>query len=59
MPSVYILHSLKANKYYIGSTKNFEKRLEYHLLKEFSDSYTAKYNDWKLYLAIQNISAYT
>ena len=30
MHYVYILKSLKDNKYYIGETKNVEKRLAYH-----------------------------
>jgi len=27
---IYILHSLKIDKYYIGSTSNIEKRLSFH-----------------------------
>ena len=29
-PVIYILQSLKNNRYYIGSTKNIEKRLKLH-----------------------------
>jgi putative endonuclease len=56
MASVYILYSSSANKFYIGCTKDFQQRFEYHIIKEFPDSYTAKYSDWQLFYEIPNIS---
>ncbi len=56
MASTYILYSAKADKYYIGSTKNMEVRFEYHLAKEFNDSFTARYSDWELYFEIPGLS---
>ena len=56
MASVYVLYSVSADKYYIGSTKDLMQRFEYHLLKEFKESYTAKYHDWELYFEIPNLT---
>ncbi|MBX7093999.1 MAG: GIY-YIG nuclease family protein [Flavobacteriales bacterium] len=55
MASVYILFSFTAGKYYTGVTKDLEKRIEYHLSREFRNSYTAKYSDWELYLEISDL----
>jgi putative endonuclease len=52
MASVYILYSLSADKFYVGSTKDLVKRIDYHQTKEFSSSFTAKYPDWKLFYEI-------
>ncbi|CAN5456565.1 hypothetical protein BH11BAC2_BH11BAC2_09890 [soil metagenome] len=43
MATVYILYSKSADKFYIGSTLDFDQRLDYHLNKEFQNSFTAKY----------------
>jgi putative endonuclease len=53
MAYVYILHSVTADKFYVGSTKDQTKRLEYHLNKEFENSFTAKYSDWELFFSIE------
>ena len=53
MAFVYMLYSTSADKFYIGSTKDQEQRLEYHLNKEFASSFTAKYTDWELFLSIE------
>jgi len=56
MATVYILYSSNAGLYYIGSTKDIDKRLTYHLEKEFPDSFTSKYSDWVLFLSIDELS---
>lgn len=55
MVAVYILHSAKARKYYIGSCLIFEDRLNEHLSKKYSDSFTANYDDWVVFLLIDNL----
>ncbi|WP_343589707.1 GIY-YIG nuclease family protein [Flavobacterium sp.] len=47
---VYILHSLKLNRYYIGYTTNFDLRLEFHKNSP-SNKFTANANDWTLFLS--------
>ncbi|WP_125718715.1 GIY-YIG nuclease family protein [Flavobacterium ustbae] len=46
---VYILHSKKLNRYYIGYTKDFDLRLEFHKNAP-SNKFTANANDWTLFL---------
>ena len=55
MAYVYILHSISADKFYIGSTKDQTQRLEYHLNKEFKNSFTAKFSDWELFFSIETV----
>ncbi len=55
MASVYILHSKSAGEFYTGSSKDAEQRYDYHVIKEFPTSYTAKYDDWELYFKIDNL----
>jgi putative endonuclease len=50
--SVYILHSQKLNRFYIGFTSNLEKRLEFHHNAE-SHKFTSKAKDWEVYLKIE------
>ncbi len=45
---VYILYSLKADRYYIGETSNIELRLQQHNEGVFSGSYTKISNDWTI-----------
>ena len=40
--TVYIFYSSKADKYYIGSSKDFDLRYEFHLLKEISQIFSAQ-----------------
>ncbi|WP_258097725.1 GIY-YIG nuclease family protein [Marinoscillum pacificum] len=51
---VYILHSSKLNKFYTGSSElAASERLELHLNKYYSNNkFSAKADDWKLFLAI-------
>jgi putative endonuclease len=51
MHCVYILHSKKLNRFYIGSTSDFDLRLEFHLKAE-SRKFTYNAHDWELFLKI-------
>jgi putative endonuclease len=55
MATVYILYSYKLDKFYIGSCLNLELRLEQHRIKEFSDGFTRKADDWKLFFSIHRL----
>lgn len=46
MYSVYIIRSLKSQKYYTGVTSNLEQRIHKH--NHHSTKSTKNYNDWKL-----------
>ncbi len=43
---LYILHSKKLNKYYIGHTSNLTERIRSHLLNH--KGFTSRAKDWKL-----------
>jgi putative endonuclease len=43
---VYIIQSLKDGRYYVGSTSDLKKRLEYH--NAGRTRYTKKYQPWVL-----------
>ena len=51
MDCVYILHSVKLNRFYIGYTSNFETRLEFHKIVA-SHKFTVYANDWTVSLKI-------
>ena len=51
--TVYILHSVKLDKYYIGQTNDLSERLELHKTKYFKNSFTAKSNDWTLVFMLE------
>jgi len=55
MASVYILFSNKLNNFYIGSCKDLSYRIDQHLNKEFAGSFTARAEDWILYLSIDEL----
>jgi putative endonuclease len=46
----YIIHSSKLDKFYIGETNDFSKRLQMHNIG-FSP-FTSRANDWRLHLII-------
>jgi putative endonuclease len=48
---VYILHSKKMNRYYIGFTTNLDVRLGFHENAE-SRKFTSKASDWIVYFTI-------
>ena len=49
---VYLLHSKKLNRFYTGSSSNFEVRKIFHDHPE-ARKFTAKTNDWVLFLKIE------
>ena len=56
MASVYILYSPTLNKYYVGSCKNLDSRINDHLSKHFPDAYTTKVNDWTVFVQMENLT---
>ena len=44
---IYILYSAAADKYYIGYTNDYERRLIEHNTKPFN-TYTSRHRPWKL-----------
>jgi len=55
MATVYILHSLTINQYYIGSCLDLTQRLAEHLSKKNSAAFAKRANDWKVFLTIENL----
>ena len=50
---VYILHSIKLNRFYIGFTTDFEVRLDFHFNSGEHRKFTHKANDWTIFLKIE------
>lgn len=50
---VYILYSVKLDKFYIGTTNDVERRITEHNDSKYTKSYTVKGIPWKLYLTIK------
>ena len=50
---VYIIHSKKLNRHYIGFTENLKQRLDFHLEDIQSRKFTYKTDDWKLLFSIE------
>ncbi|MFN4762194.1 GIY-YIG nuclease family protein [Gillisia sp. Q332] len=48
MYCVYILYSKKLDRFYTGSTSDFDKRMEFHDSPE-ARKFTAKAHDWVLF----------
>lgn len=55
MAAVYILYSNQPNRFYTGSCLNLSVRLVEHQDKKFKDSFTAKVDDWELFLTIDDL----
>ena len=55
MASVYIIYSKKLDRFYTGSCNDSSFRMIQHLEKIFADSFTAKTDDWELFLLIYNL----
>ena len=53
---VYILFSKKLNRFYVGFTENFDKRLDFHRDKAQSRKFTYNAEDWEVYLKINCVS---
>ena len=49
---VYILFSKKLNRFYIGFTEDFDKRLDFHFDKIQARKFTYNADDWEVYLKI-------
>ena len=45
---IYILYSATADKFYIGYTTDYLKRVEDHNHQEFFNTYTSKHRPWVL-----------
>ena len=58
MPFCYIIHSQKLNKFYIGATnESVDNRIKKHNDKTYGNHrFTAKADDWKLFLAFETNS---
>ena len=52
MYQVYILYSLAADKYYIGVSKDVQKRIEMHNDALIEGAYTQIAKDWSLFFQI-------
>ncbi|WP_310594100.1 GIY-YIG nuclease family protein [Flavobacterium sp.] len=50
---VYILHSQKLGKYYIGFTQNIDLRLDFHQNDVQTRKFTYKADDWELIFTIE------
>ncbi|BAX80486.1 hypothetical protein ALGA_2148 [Labilibaculum antarcticum] len=50
---IYILHSISANCYYIGYTKDLTNRLTLHEEGVFENSFTSNYKDWTLFYRLE------
>jgi putative endonuclease len=50
---VYILHSIKLNRYYIGFTTNFDTRPYFHLNSDEQRKFTHNANDWTTFIKIE------
>ena len=55
MAAVYILQSLSKNRFYIGSCLNLKVRLLQHKNNFYSNSYTRRADDWKLFFSLDNL----
>jgi putative endonuclease len=53
MHIVYIIHSEKLNRYYIGYTTNLDERLNFHLTDTQIRKYTHKADDWKVFYSLE------
>lgn len=49
---VYISHSKKLDRFYIGYTEDFEKSLDFHLDKSQERKFTYNVDDWEVFLKI-------
>ena len=54
---VYIIYSEKLNRFYIGSSDNYLKRLNEHNLSKYIDSLPVKGIPWNKYTVIDNLDS--
>ena len=55
MSYLYILFSLKLNKFYTGSCLNLKQRLSDHKNKTHTNSFTKVTDDWELYFEMKEL----
>ena len=55
MAQVYILHSISADRFYIGSCLDINERLIQHNSSFFEKSYTHSFSDWQLYWLLDHL----
>ena len=55
MASFYIIHSKSTDKYYVGSTPDFEMQFEQHRKSHFPKGFKTTATDWKPYFLIHDI----
>ena len=55
MATVYILHSISLDRFYIGSCVNLDNRLEQHRNKTFKGSFTSKAEDWEIFFQCSDL----
>jgi len=56
MAVVYILFSTEADRFYIGSFRDFPDGFEQHISKHFPDAFTSRAKDWEVYMLIENLA---
>ena len=49
---VYILHSIKLDRFYIGYTSNFFARLDFHAMA-LPHKFTSNADDWTVFFIIE------
>jgi putative endonuclease len=54
---VYILHSEKLDKFYIGTSDDFENRFREHNTEIKPDSFTLRGRPWKQFFVINNLTS--
>jgi len=52
---VYILHSQKLDKFYIGTTDDFDRRFKEHNSEEKPDAFSLRGRPWTKFLVIENL----
>ena len=57
MYCVYVIHSEKLKRFYTGTTDNFERRLQEHNDKTYSDSFTVRGIPWQKFLVIEGLTS--
>ncbi len=55
MAALYILFSEKLNKFYTGSCKDLQQRLQSHINKSFINAFTINSDDWTLYFSCNDL----
>jgi putative endonuclease len=54
---VYIIYSEKLDRFYIGTTNDFERRYTEHNSHHFNDSFTSRGIPWGKYLVIEGLKS--